>query len=399
MRGINLQSANLRGISFVGSNLSEANLRSADLSNAQLIQTQLYCASLTYACLTGACIQNWGISSETKLEDIKCEYVYMRLKTEDDDDPWRKPDNWSDKFQEGDFSDFVAPIIKTLDAYRPQAFRSAKLDKSFKPLDFYHKEGIDPSAVVVALKQLQEEYPEAELEVVALYGPGEDKVRIEAKVSEGTNNSELNAKYFARYRENILSPSSSLQSLLARLEEKDDQIKWMRSALTDARTSSKFYIETQTLTTRNLGDNVSEQGSINVNTDGGNFSGFAGNLQGVSGVVNLGEISGNVSNAIGQLPNTSEPNEPSLKELLVQLQMAINEDVTLQPKAKAAILEQVKVLAEAGQEPENPDKKGLGSQAVTFLKGASALLPDTAKLVEACSKLLPLITKILGLPF
>jgi len=66
---------------------------------------------------------------------------------------------------------------------------------------------------------------------------------------------------------------------------------------------------------------------------------------------------------------------------------------------RPSALENVKVLAEVAQDPEPPEKKGLGSQAVTFLKGAVSFLPDTAKLAEACTKLLPLITKALGLPF
>jgi len=34
-----------------------------------------------------------------------------------------------------------------------------------------------------------------------------------------------------------------------------------------------------------------------------------------------------------------------------------------------------------------------------ILIGTVTSLPDAAKLAEACSKLLPLITKVLGLPF
>jgi hypothetical protein len=36
--------------------------------------------------------------------------------------------------------------------------------------------------------------------------------------------------------------------------------------------------------------------------------------------------------------------------------------------------------------------------ALKFLKGTIADLPATANLVEACTKLLPLITKFFGLP-
>jgi len=62
---------------------------------------------------------------------------------------------------------------------------------------------------------------------------------------------------------------------------------------------------------------------------------------------------------------------------------------------KADALEEVKTLAEAAQDPE---KQGLGRKAIKLLKGTAASLPDAAKLAEACSKLLPLIAKAIGLP-
>ena len=107
--------------------------------------------------------------------------------------------------------------------------------------------------------------------------------------------------------------------------------------------------------------------------------------------LNLGEISGNVTNTIDHLP-TSE-----LADLLKQLQTAIETDADLPEKGKSTALEQVNVLAEVGKDPEQPEKKSLGQQAVNILKSAASFLPDTAKLADATSKLLPLIIKALGL--
>ena len=98
---------------------------------------------------------------------------------------------------------------------------------------------------------------------------------------------------------------------------------------------------------------VSEKSSINIQAGGdiGNVSGITGGD--VSGVINLGEISGDVTNTINQLPDALPSNEPGLKELLSQLQVAIEAEPELPDEDKAEALEQVKVLAEAGQNPED----------------------------------------------
>ena len=185
LRGLNLTNANLSACSFIAANLSDATLQGADLSGAKLVQAQLYGTDLTQACLTGACIQDWAISTTTRFDGIKCDFIYLRLPTGTDPDPWRKPDNRSEIFQEGDFSDFIAPIIKTLDIYRRQNLDPRLLAGTFKTLDLFHYQGLDPAAAVLALKKLAQEHPEAGLEVVALEGKGSDKIRLQTSVSRG----------------------------------------------------------------------------------------------------------------------------------------------------------------------------------------------------------------------
>jgi hypothetical protein len=110
--------------------------------------------------------------------------------------------------------------------------------------------------------------------------------------------------------------------------------------------------------------------------------------------LNPGTISGNVTNTINQLSDTSQP---ELQAHLKELQSAI-ESSNLPDQSKATALEQVKTLAEASQNPDQPEKKGMAEKALTFLKGMASMLPDTAKLAEACAKLLPLIAKVFGIP-
>jgi uncharacterized protein YjbI with pentapeptide repeats len=244
LRGLNLKNAKLQDASFSGADLSEATLYNANLSDTKLVQAQLYKADLTDACLTGAYIQDWGISTDTRLEGAKCDYIFMRLPTRDDPDACRKPDNKNEFFKEGDFSDFIAPIVKTLDLYRQQNVDPRRMASTLRTLDLFHHEGVDPSAAAIALKQLAEQYPEAGIEVVALEGRGEEKIRLQARVTGESDRSRLSAEYFEKYQEIASLPYSDLQSLLAAMAEKDERIRSLENMVMTAMKSDKFYVET-----------------------------------------------------------------------------------------------------------------------------------------------------------
>jgi hypothetical protein len=114
--------------------------------------------------------------------------------------------------------------------------------------------------------------------------------------------------------------------------------------------------------------------------------------------VNIGDISGIVTNAIGQLPASPQSDQPGIKELLTQLQTAIESETNLSKEDRDEALEQLKTLAEVGTNPQESTMKKAGKKAMTMLKGILAGLPSAATLVEACSKLLPAIASLLLLP-
>ncbi|MDZ8070842.1 MAG: pentapeptide repeat-containing protein [Nostoc sp. DedQUE08] len=360
LRGINLKEANLADASFIGADLSEANLQDADLSRAKLKQTQLDGTDLTGATLTGAYIEDWGITNTTKLHGARCEYVFMRLPTKEDPDPLRKPDNKQEVFEDGDFADFIKPIFDTL--------------------DLYHNQGVDPRAVAIAFKNLAQNHPEAELEIVAMEKRGDDKILLRAKTAEGSDESQLRAEYFDDY--NQLKALSQSQQLL--LVEKDSYISDLKNMITTALGQPKSYTQGNTIMSDISGINI--QGSSNV-------SGIAGN----NSIANLGTISGNVSIALNQLPDATDAEKPGIKELLSQLQDAIVQSTYLSEEDKTEALEQVKTLAEAGKNPQESTKQKTAKTAITMLKGIFTGLPAVASLVEAGNKLLPAISKLFGL--
>lgn len=112
LQGMNLQGANLRDTSLVAARLNESNLQNADISRANLTKAQLDRTDLRGAILTGAYIGDWGITPETKLDAVKCEYIFMYVPTKDHPNPYRLPSNWEETFEEGDFTQFMSSSSK-----------------------------------------------------------------------------------------------------------------------------------------------------------------------------------------------------------------------------------------------------------------------------------------------
>jgi len=374
LQGANLQGANLIEADFTGANLNEANLQSADLSRATLKQAQLDGANLDRAILTGAYIEDWGITAETRLSRVECEYVYMRVPTSDNPNPRRKPDNYRESFATGDFADFIKPIVDTL--------------------DLYHNQGVDPRAIAISLKQLAEKNPDAQLEIVAMEKRGGDNFLLRAKTADAARHSNLSAEYFATYNRFKALPEKHIRLLIA---AQSDRIRSLETMVMTALQRPSFYAQTY----QNQGGTMSENKSskIEIGSVGGDLSGFAGGgvvAEDMTGVA-LGQISGSVTNSIGQLAASEAAGASELAELLKQLQGAIEAEAQLSEEDKSEALEQLDVLAEAGQQPEDSRLKRAAKTAMKILQGTVASLPNATKMVEACAKLLPAIATLLAL--
>lgn len=240
LRGVNLDNAKLMGASFIGANLTNATLRGADLSNAKLAQAQVYSADLSEAILTGAYIENWGISPETQLSFVQCDYIYLRLPTEDNPDPYRKPDNREEIFNVNDFADFIAPILNTLRTYKQRTLSPIPAYTHSKTLDLYHREGIDPIAAAISLHELIDQNSPAQIEILSIEGV-DQKIRIQANIAMLADPSQLNSQYFERYRQLTTQPSPNLQALFDRLSTQHVQIRSLEAQIAAATDSPLSY--------------------------------------------------------------------------------------------------------------------------------------------------------------
>lgn len=363
LRGVNLQGANLADASFIGADLNEANLQDADLSRAKLVQAQLDEADLTDATLTGAFIEDWGITSHTQLQGIRCRYVFMRLPTKDDPNQRRKPDNWDEEFEDGDFADFIKPIVDTL--------------------DLYHNQGVDPRAIAISFKQLAENHPEAQLRIKAMEARGEDKFLLRAETAPNSDRSALSAEYFTTYNQIKALTEAEVQALLA---EKDSQISWLRNTVENMTQTTlqrpSFYTNTQV-----------EKVGIMTNNPGGisqsNTGSMGGGQQAAIGDYNQQTMSTQAAADAGKQLSQQE-----VLQLLAQLEQMIG-----LAEIPDEIKEEAKTYLSAAKkaiEKEEPNKE----RAKINLEGVAEELEKATKVAEAgttlFTKVKPILVKVAG---
>jgi uncharacterized protein YjbI with pentapeptide repeats len=286
LHDVNLAGANLQGASFIGTDLSQATLANADLTGAFLATAQLYQTDLSEATLTGVNVQDWGISTETKLKGVHCGHIFMRLPTDDDPDVCRKPDNKKESFKPGDFADFISPIVRTLALYKEQYVDMRKVSESFKTLDLFHHGVVDPSATAVALQQLAERYPEAGLEVVSFEGRGNEKIHVQARVTGNVDRSKMSAEFPEIYKQVELMPTGEFQNLLAALRVNNEFLQNREKLLEKLVQQPTYYIE------GNVGSLIGQSSTVQNNYD--NAKGWQTEVE--DGTVSIGEIQVNNQN-------------------------------------------------------------------------------------------------------
>ena len=149
-------------------------------------------------------------------------------------------------------------------------------------------------------------------------------------------------------------------------------------------------------------NNTAESKAMNESSDQSrNFTvgNIGGDFKPIGSALNSDNvtISGTVAEAIHQLPVSPEPDKPGIKELLTELQAAIEAETNLTAEDQAEALEQVKALAEAGKNPQEGTMQKAAKTSIKILKGTVASLPVAATLYEASQKLLPAIAQLLSL--
>jgi uncharacterized protein YjbI with pentapeptide repeats len=355
--GVNLEQANMTWADLTCSTLCQANLKNVNLSESLVLNTDF-----TGANLTGACLEAWNIDSHTNLEQVDCQYVYL-LRTERE----RRPS--SGDFAAGEFTKLFQEVLSTV--------------------DLIFRNGVDWKAFLSAFQQVQVENEDTSLEIQSIENKGDGVVVVRVSVPPDTDKTKIHSEFNQQYELTLVALEARYRS---ELQAKDGEIAIYREQSTNMweviKSQANRPITVQA---------IAESKSMSNSNDSSQNVNIGGNVTGSN--INLGTISGNVTNTINQLPaDTSDPNQPNLKVLLTQLQAAIEEDNSLPDEDKADLLGEVQNFAQAKQTEEPTKKEGLVRRAKKIFEVTLKSLPDTAKIVEASSKLLPIILKVLGFP-
>ncbi|MGB3536046.1 MAG: pentapeptide repeat-containing protein [Microcoleaceae cyanobacterium] len=371
LRGAFLKGANLKDAILVGANLNGADLSHANLEGANLKEANCVGTNFTGARLTGTCLDAWNIDSTTLLENVDCQYVFLLEKPNAKGSRERRPHDPDAVFKPGDFEKLYRQIMNTV--------------------EILLRNGISTDAFSQAFRQLIGEHPEIDHHSIqSIEKRGED-VLVKIKVPEETDKGQIERQFVEVYEARL---EAAKQTALLEAEVRHNQDI---TAITLAALSSHA-------TVNFINDVKSESQAMNNNQDintgdvKGNFAGsVGGNFDASGAILNIDNVKSRVSNSINELPPSTKPEQPGIKELLEQLQTTISNSAELSEADKVQALEQVKTLAEAGQKPKDNAMQQKAKGAMRFLKGLLAELPTVTSLVKQCQEILPAIASFFGL--
>ncbi|MBD2260233.1 hypothetical protein [Pseudanabaena sp. FACHB-2040] len=112
---------------------------------------------------------------------------------------------------------------------------------------------------------------------------------------------------------------------------------------------------------------------------------------------NLSQVSSQLTHQINDLLGAAEEPNPTLRNLLTQLQQAIEAEPDLSDAQKAQALLDVAELATAGQAIDQAHMQQLAKHSIKALQNITSPLPESASLIVACQDLLPQLTDIFEL--
>lgn len=247
-----LSKIDLRNADLRNANLNEANLRDARLDRAFLTGSQLFQCDLTSATLTGACIQDWNVNYETRLDDVICEYVYLK-------DEWleqerryllsdRRPSDPNRIFAPGEFQAFVQKAVSTV--------------------DLIFTDGIDWQAFFQSFQELRSQYNDLSIQAIEKKSGGAFVIRLEVPAEADEGEIEHQAKELYE-----MKPQLQEQRYKAELQAKNGQILLYQEQL-------EFHRQNNT-NLMGIVKTMAERETSNITNDlrGANIANFANQLQ------------------------------------------------------------------------------------------------------------------------
>jgi uncharacterized protein YjbI with pentapeptide repeats len=200
-----------------GASLSYSNLSRADLTGAILIATEALATDFTEAIFTEACLQDWNINSETKLEKVECDYIYLRVKWYEEDEEIkgnffeRRPSDPNQKFAPGEFTKLFHRVLNTI--------------------DLIFRNGVDWQALVISLEKLRVEAEGVELTIQAIENKDDGAFVVRVGVPPEANKAKIE-NFFRQEYDQVLKTQED------RLKIQGEQLDFYRQQITIERQNS-----------------------------------------------------------------------------------------------------------------------------------------------------------------
>lgn len=346
LHGLNFSGLDLRSADFNEANISFADFTGCDLSEANLSKVTAVGACFNQCKMTGAIIENWNIDTQTQLNDIECDYVYLSA-----DKTQRNPPQG--EFKAGEFSKLYQEISNTVDFI---AHTPAELQALLRAIEKIKNEGSD-----IFIQQIERK---TESVVIRVQNEGDTEFDKAAVYAEVQKQKEIEFKALeAEYKQKLL------EQKVEHLEEKDQLRKENQDLLAEL---TKMAIQKQPnihVETKAMNDNSRHQ----------SFNGTANNSN-----INFGDNS-TQTNTVQQTQNDTG----ELQELLSQLKTLINNS-QLSDTRKQKALDKTKDLEQASNKPKE-EQENIVQQTLSYFDGLSDSLenvPETAiKLGETVAKI------------
>ena len=285
LSGANLQDADLSGADLSGADLSGADLSGADLSGANLYGVNLSGLNLPRiqalgtnfegATLTGACIMDWNINSQTNLQNVQCDYIFLKRFYYKKEKKWiysdRVPHDSDKIFAPGEFTKRYQKILETV--------------------NLYFGEGIDWQVFLNSFQKLQEEekikIADGEREIPIVQGiekTGDGSFVIKVGVSPDTDKGEIEKSFWQKYQRQLKEAEEKYR---LELNFKEEQIQFYRQNYTEVLEIIKLTASQPINITQHQGDK-----NVNDNRETKIDKYFKTEKAGI--VYNKGNISGDI---------------------------------------------------------------------------------------------------------
>lgn len=171
-----LSNSDLSSAYLEGANLHHSNFTDSNLSNADLSRTQAASTDFCRATLTRSCIKDWNINIQTNLENVQCDYVYLkRVYSAQKIYKWmfteRRPHDPNKIFAPREFTKLFQKVYETV--------------------DLIFSEGLDWQAFLVSFNKLQIECNSDELSINSFENKGNGAFVIRVNVPDNADKAEI----------------------------------------------------------------------------------------------------------------------------------------------------------------------------------------------------------------